>query len=225
MGLKTNHKARDILLVQKALGGSQKAYTKLMYFYWASIETFFNSKLSSKEDVEDLSIATFSKAFNKLASFDSTYAFSTWIRVIANNTLIDFFRKKDQKTVSIDQENSSDNTSVIDLIDSALDPEHDFIQKQKNKNIARLVHRLKPHYRELVILRYLDEMSYAEISEKLKMPLGSVKAKLFRARELLLNILKNKEVFFKKKKNLENLNYQNTWNNVNQNLLKIINEN
>ena len=196
-----------------------------MYFYWASIETFFNSKLSSKEDVEDLSIATFSKAFNKLASFDSTYAFSTWIRVIANNTLIDFFRKKDQKTVSIDQENSSDNTSVIDLIDSALDPEHDFIQKQKNKNIARLVHRLKPHYRELVILRYLDEMSYAEISEKLKMPLGSVKAKLFRARELLLNILKNKEVFFKKKKNLENLNYQNTWNNVNQNLLKIINEN
>ena len=164
-----------------------------MYFYWASIETFFTSKLSSKEDVEDLSIATFSKAFNKLSSFNSTYAFSTWIRVIATNTLIDFFRKKDQKTISIDQENYSDNSSMIDLIDSALDPEHDFIQKQKNKNITLLVHRLKPNYRELIILRYLDEMSYAEISEKLDMPLGSVKAKLFRARELLLNILKNNE--------------------------------
>lgn len=193
MGLKTSHKKRDILLVQKALGGSQKAYTQLMYFYWASIETFFTSKLSSKEDVEDLSIATFSKAFNKLSSFNSTYAFSTWIRVIATNTLIDFFRKKDQKTISIDQENYSDNSSMIDLIDSALDPEHDFIQKQKNKNITLLVHRLKPNYRELIILRYLDEMSYAEISEKLDMPLGSVKAKLFRARELLLNILKNNE--------------------------------
>lgn len=193
MGLKTSHKKRDILLVQKALGGSQKAYTQLMYFYWASIETFFTSKLSSKEDVEDLSIATFSKAFNKLSSFNSTYAFSTWIRVIATNTLIDFFRKKDQKTISIDQENYSDNSSMIDLIDSALDPEHYFIQKQKNKNITLLVHRLKPNYRELIILRYLDEMSYAEISEKLDMPLGSVKAKLFRARELLLNILKNNE--------------------------------
>ena len=193
MGLKTSHKKRDILLVQTALGGSQKAYTQLMYFYWASIETFFTSKLSSKEDVEDLSIATFSKAFNKLSSFNSTYAFSTWIRVIATNTLIDFFRKKDQKTISIDQENYSDNSSMIDLIDSALDPEHDFIQKQKNKNITLLVHRLKPNYRELIILRYLDEMSYAEISEKLDMPLGSVKAKLFRARELLLNILKNNE--------------------------------
>ena len=193
MGLKTCHKKRDILLVKKALEGSQRAYTELMYFYWVSIETFFTSKLSSKEDVEDLSIATFSKAFNKLAYFDSTYAFSTWIRVIATNTLIDFFRKKDQKTISIDQETSSNNSSIIDLIDSALNPEHDFIQKQKNKNITRLVHRLKPNYRELIILRYLDEMSYAEISEKLDMPLGSVKAKLFRARELLLNILKNNE--------------------------------
>ena len=64
-------------------------------------------------------------------------------------------------------------------------------QKQKNKHIASLVHRLKPHYRELIIMRYLDELSYDEISEKLNMPLGSVKAKLFRARDLLLNILKN----------------------------------
>ena len=164
-----------------------------MYFYWGSIEAFFASKLSSKEDVEDLSIATFSKAFDKLSSFDYTYAFNTWIRAIASNTLIDFFRKKDQKTISIDQENPTLDLSLINLIDSALDPEHYFIQKQKNKNIARLVHRLKPNYRELIILRYLDELTYSEISEKLNMPLGSVKAKLFRARELLLNILKNHE--------------------------------
>jgi RNA polymerase sigma-70 factor (ECF subfamily) len=193
LGLKLVHSERDKLLVQKALGGSQKAYTKLMYFYWGSIEAFFASKLSSKEDVEDLSIATFSKAFDKLSSFDYTYAFNTWIRAIASNTLIDFFRKKDQKTISIDQENPTKDLLLINLIDSALDPEHYFIQKQKNKNIARLVHRLKPNYRELIILRYLDELTYSEISEKLNMPLGSVKAKLFRARELLLNILKNHE--------------------------------
>jgi len=193
LGYKLSNLERDKLLVQKALGGSQKAYTKLMYFYWASTETFFASKLSSKEDVEDLSIATFSKAFDKLASFDFTYAFSTWIRTIATNTLIDFFRKKNQKTVSIDQENRTIDLSIVNLIDSSLDPEHDFIQKQKNKNIARLVQRLKPKYRELIILRYLNEMTYSEISQKLDIPLGSVKAKLYRAKDLLLNILKNHE--------------------------------
>jgi RNA polymerase sigma-70 factor (ECF subfamily) len=81
----------------------------------------------------------------------------------------------------------------MDIIDNGLDPERNLIQKQKNKHIASLVHQLKPHYRELIIMRYLDELSYAEIAAKLNMPLGSVKAKLFRARDLLVEILKPQE--------------------------------
>mgnify|MGYP001565419210 CR=1 FL=1 len=193
MGLEQNNKERDSLLVKQAIAGSQKAYSELMSLYWDSIEKIFSLKLLSKEDVEDLAIATFSKAFDKLESYNNSFAFSTWIQTIANNTLIDFFRKKDQKTVSIDQETENEESKGIDVVDSSLDPEDNLIRKQKNKHIVGMVQRLKPHYRELIILRYLDEMSYAEISEKLDMPLGSVKAKLFRARDLLLQILKTNE--------------------------------
>ncbi len=193
MGLEQNNKERDSLLVKQAIAGSQKAYSELMSLYWDSIEKIFSLKLLSKEDVEDLAIATFSKAFDKLESYNNSFAFSTWIQTIANNTLIDFFRKKDQKTVSIDQETENEESKGIDVVDSSLDPEDNLIRKQKNKHIVGMVQRLKPHYRELIILRYLDEMSYAKISEKLDMPLGSVKAKLFRARDLLLQILKTNE--------------------------------
>ena len=193
MGLKQSHRKRDSLLVQNAVAGDQKAYSELMSLYWSSIEKTLSLKLVSKEDVEDLTIATFSKAFDKLDSYDNSFAFSTWIQAIANNTLIDFFRKNDQKTISIDQQKADKDSNNIDVVDSRLDPENHLILKQKNKHITGMVYRLKPHYRELIILRYLDEMSYAEISKKLNMPLGSVKAKLFRARDLLMQILKNNE--------------------------------
>ena len=193
MGLKQTHRKRDSLLVQNAVSGDQKAYSKLMSLYWSSIEETLLLKLVSKEDVEDLTIATFSKAFDKLDSYDDSFAFSTWINTIASNTLIDFFRKKDHKTISIDQQKEDEGSNNIDVVDNSLDPENHLIRKQKNKHITGMVHRLKPHYRELIILRYLDEMTYAEISKKLNMPLGSVKAKLFRARDLLMQILKNNE--------------------------------
>ena len=193
MGLKQSHRKRDSLLVQNAVAGDQKAYSELMYLYWNSIEKTLSLKLVSKEDVEDLTIATFSKAFDKLDSYDDSFTFSTWIQTIASNTLIDFFRKKEQKTISIDKHKEDEDSNNIDVIDNSLDPENHLIRKQKNKHITGMVHRLKPHYRELIILRYLDEMSYAEISKKLNIPVGSVKAKLFRARDLLMQILKNNE--------------------------------
>ena len=195
MGLKSSNKDRDIILVEKALEGDQTAYTELMTLYWESIENLFSVKLPSKEDVEDLTIATFSKAFDKLDLYNSSFAFSTWLQTIATNTLIDFFRKKHNKTLSLDQEKEVEgsSSSEMQLIDSSLDPESSLIQKQKNKKINSMVHLLKPHYRELIILRYLDEMSYNEISEKLSIPIGTVKAKLFRARDLLMQILKTNE--------------------------------
>ena len=187
------NKERDLTLVNEAILGDQKAFSELMILYWPSIENFFSLKLLSKEDVEDLSIATFSKAFDKIKSYNSSFAFSTWIQTIATNTLIDFFRKNNKKTISIDEEKKDEEKSVLEIVDHNLNPELNLIQKQKNKHIFSLVQQLKPHYRELIILRYLDELSYAEIAEKLNMPLGSVKAKLFRARDLLLQILKPQE--------------------------------
>ena len=97
MGPKQIHRKRDSILVQNAVSGNQRAYSKLMSLYWSSVEKTLSIKLVSKEDVEDLTIATFSKAFDKLDSFDDSFAFSTWIQTIASNTLIDFFRKKIRK--------------------------------------------------------------------------------------------------------------------------------
>ena len=97
MGLKQSHRKRDSLLVQNAVAGDQKAYSELMSLYWTSIEKTLSLKLVSKEDVEDLKKATFRKAIDKLDSYDSSFAFSTWIQAIASNNLIDFFRKKIRK--------------------------------------------------------------------------------------------------------------------------------
>ena len=135
MGLKQSHRKRDSLLVQNAMAGDQKAYSELMSLYWNSIEKTLSLKLVSREDVEDLTIATFSKAFDKLDSYDDSFAFSTWIQTIASNTLIDFFRKKDQKTISIDQQQEDDEINNIDVIDNSLDPENHLIRVQKNKHI------------------------------------------------------------------------------------------
>ena len=187
------NKQRDVALVNKAILGDQKAFSDLMTFYWPTIEGFFAMKLSSKEDVEDLSIATFSKAFDKIKSYNSSYAFSTWIQTIATNSLIDFFRKKEQKTISIDADVKNEQGNPHEIEDLDTNPELNFIQQQKNKQLFSLVEKLKPHYRELIVLRYLEELSYDEIAQKLNIPLGSVKANLFRARDLLLKILKPQE--------------------------------
>ena len=187
------NKQRDVALVNKAILGDQKAFSDLMTFYWPTIEGFFAMKLSSKEDVEDLSIATFSKAFDKIKSYNSSYAFSTWIQTIATNSLIDFFRKKEQKTISIDADVKNEKGNPHEIEDLDTNPELIFIQQQKTKQLFSLVEKLKPHYRELIVLRYLEELSYDEIAQKLNIPLGSVKANLFRARDLLLKILKPQE--------------------------------
>ena len=187
------NKQRDVALVNKAILGDQKAFSDLMTFYWPTIEGFFAMKLSSKEDVEDLSIATFTKAFDKIKSYNSSYAFSTWIQTIATNSLIDFFRKKEQKTISIDADVKNEKGNPHEIEDLDTNPELNYIQQQKNKQLFSLVEKLKPHYRELIVLRYLEELSYDEIAQKLNIPLGSVKAKLFRARDLLLKILKPQE--------------------------------
>ena len=187
------NKQRDVALVNKAILGDQKAFSDLMTFYWPTIEGFFAMKLSSKEDVEDLSIATFTKAFDKIKSYNSSYAFSTWIQTIATNSLIDFFRKKEQKTISIDADVKNEKGNLHEIEDLDTNPEFNFIQQQKNNQLFSLLEKLKPHYRELIVLRYLEELSYDEIAQKLNIPLGSVKAKLFRARDLLLKILKPQE--------------------------------
>jgi len=195
LGLNLTEKAqRDYKLVCQALEFSdQKAYAELMNHYKDSLYFRMLKMTNDADDADDLTIEAFGKAFKNLRQYTPDYAFSTWLFKIATNNCIDFIRKKKKYTFSLDR--SFDDADAMDMSHNipshTLDPEEKFIEKQKIKMMREIVEKLKPRYRRLVELRYFKEYSYEEISEELELPLGTVKAQLFRAREFLFNILKN----------------------------------
>ena len=190
----TDKAVRDYKLVQRAIDqGDQKAYAELMKNYRDSLYFMLLKMTNNPHDAEDLTIEAFGKAFKKLHQYTPDYAFSTWLFKIASNNCIDFIRKKKKYTFSIDQGIDDElGTELANRIPAEdLDPEEELVKKQKIKLMHEVVERLKPHYRTLIELRYFSEFSYEEISEELNLPLGTVKAQLFRAREFLYQILKN----------------------------------
>ena len=181
---------QDYRLVQKAKKGDQQAYAELMGRYRDSIYYMLLKMVSNTSDAEDLMIEAFGKAFKRLSQYTPNYAFSTWLFKIASNNCIDYIRKRRTSTISIDQTSDDQETQTITIQSDTLDPEEHMINDQKIKLLRDVVSKLKPRYKTLVELRYFNEYSYEEISEELALPLGTVKAQLYRARELLYNILK-----------------------------------
>ncbi len=187
----------DYTLIKAALElGDQKAYAELMGRYRDSVYFMLLKMVNNKDDADDLTIEAFGKAFKRLNQYTPTYAFSTWLFKIASNNCIDFIRRKKMVTFSIDRtfENEEGGKMSIDIKADELNPEEDMVKKQKVKLMHDVVDKLKPRYRVLVELRYFEELSYEEIADKLELPIGTVKAQLFRAREFLANIMKNNEV-------------------------------
>lgn len=182
---------KDFILVQRATKGDQKAYTELMDRYRDAIYFMLLKMVNNSSDAEDLTIEAFGKAFKNLGQYAPNYAFSTWLFKIATNNCIDFIRKKKANTISLDQNDDDQDKAPTDIMASVLDPEESMIKEQKLKIMRSIVSRLKPRYRKLIELRYFKEFSYEEISQELELPIGTVKAQLFRARELLFNILRN----------------------------------
>ena len=182
---------RDFLLVQQATRGDQKAYAELMGRYRDAIYYMLLKMVNNASDAEDLTIEAFGKAFKNIQQYTPNYAFSTWLFKIATNNCIDFIRKRKATTVSLDQNDDDPDKSSPDIQAPNLDPEEEMIKDQKQKMMRDIVSKLKPRYRKLIELRYFREFSYEEIAEELELPIGTVKAQLFRARELLFNILKN----------------------------------
>lgn len=191
----TEKALRDYKLVQRAIeNGDQQAYADLMKNYRDSLYFMLLKMTNNPHDAEDLTIEAFGKAFKKLHQYTPDYAFSTWLFKIASNNCIDFIRKKKKYTFSIDQNFDDDETGTElagKIPAETLDPEEELVKKQKIKLMHEVVEKLKPHYRTLIELRYFKEFSYDEIAQELNLPLGTVKAQLFRAREFLYQILKN----------------------------------
>ncbi len=182
---------RDLTLVDAAIKGDQSAYAELMDRYRESIYYMMLKMVNNTDDADDLTIEAFGKAFNRLDQYSPSYAFSTWLFKIASNNCIDYIRKKRIKVTSMDTGVTTDDGEIlfIDAQSETRDPEETVMHKQKVLLMRELVSKLKPRYRVLVEKRYFEELSYEEISEELDLPLGTVKAQLFRARDFLANMM------------------------------------
>ncbi len=184
-----SEKARnDLVLVDMAKKGDEKAFASLMNRYRDSIYFLLLKMVSNTSDAEDLTIEAFGKAFRNLDSFTPDFAFSTWLFKIATNNCIDFIRKKQASPSPIDQLQDDLDSLTVNIQSDLPDPEETLINDQKIAVLRGIVNQLKPRYRRLIELRYYKEYSYEEIAKELDLPIGTVKAQLFRAKNLLYNI-------------------------------------
>ncbi|MBL6448700.1 sigma-70 family RNA polymerase sigma factor [Fulvivirga sp. 29W222] len=186
----------DFRLIDQAVKeGDEQAFAMLMERYKRPVYHMILKMVRNVDDAEDLTIEAFAKAFKNLHRFKKDYTFSTWLFRIATNNAIDFIRKKRLETMSLDTSFTDDNGEAvqIDVEDKNLNPQEETIKSQKIELIQMFVTKLPAKYQRLVRLRYFQEFSYEEIATELDAPLGTVKAQLHRARELMYDLVKNKK--------------------------------
>lgn len=186
-------KAEDIILIESAIAGNQSSYEKLMKKYYQMIYNLVYRMISKKEDVEDLTQEAFIKAFHSLHNFDRQFAFSTWLFKIATNNAIDYLRKKKLFTFSIDKDIESDDSDYkFEIPDMESGPDKHLMDTEMRSILNEAIESLPEKYRQVIVLRHKKELEYEEIAKLLKLPLGTVKAHIFRGRELLNKYLKEK---------------------------------
>lgn len=186
----------DFKLIDLAITkNDQNAYSEIMKSYKNSIYFTILKMIKNRDDAEDLTIEAFSKAFKNLHKFKKEFTFSTWLFRIATNNTIDFIRKKKLATTSIHTslKDEAGQNIELDIKDSNLNPNEITVKNEKKIIVRKLVNKLPEKYQNLVKLRYFEELSYKEIAHKTNSPLGTIKAQLFRARDLLFEIMKNKK--------------------------------
>tara|TARA_B110000027_G_scaffold49180_1_gene53782 strand:- start:210 stop:827 length:618 start_codon:yes stop_codon:yes gene_type:complete len=181
------------LIIRATEEKDQQAFSELMDKYKDPIYFMLLKMVNNSDDAEDLTLEAFGKAFNRLNQYTPNFAFSTWLFKIATNNCIDFLRKKKKNVMSIDNRvsNKDGEEYMFEIKSEGMTPEQIAMNDQKIQLMRQYVKKLKPRYQTLVEMRYFKELSYDEISEEMKLPLGTVKAQLFRAREFLYNIMKH----------------------------------
>lgn len=173
--------------IKKAKENNQIAFNFLLDTFWNDVYGFQLKRTENENDAEDITIQTFSRAFDKINSFDENYKFKTWLFTISKNIHIDFIRKK--KTSVSHEETDGTTEYFYDIIDETPTPEDKIITEQNLTKLLRDIKKLKPHYQKVINLRYFQEMSYQEISNTLNEPMSNVKIKLLRAKKLLAEII------------------------------------
>ena len=176
--------------IEKAKKGDQIAFTFLLDHYWNEVYGFMLKRTENETDAEDITIETFSKAFDKISTYNSEFQFNTWLIAIAKNVHIDLLRKKKSNLfVEITEEQDRQAQNIADTTPSA---EDELITEQNLSRLLQFIKELKPHYQEVIQLRYFQELSYQEIATKIDEPISNVKIKLLRAKKLLAEIIHQK---------------------------------
>lgn len=173
-------------LIEKARQKDQKAFNTLLNTYWSDVYRFQLSKTEDEDEAEDITIKTFSKAFDKIDLYNESYNFKTWLISISKNIFLDHLRKQRTETISINKKESE----AYKISDESPSAEDQLIIDQNLAQLLNYLKLLKPHYQEIINLRYFREMSYKEMAEVLNEPIGNIKIKLSRAKKLLAEIIK-----------------------------------
>jgi RNA polymerase sigma-70 factor (ECF subfamily) len=186
-------RAEDSRLIEEALKGNDRAYKRLMAKYHDAIHNFISRMVHDREQVDDLTQEAFIKAFSSLRNFNEEFAFSTWLYKIATNNCIDHIRKKKLQMYSIDKPiESRDSDFTFELPDDSSEADQGLITDQRAAMLRAAIRELPEKYRRVIHLRHVEEKSYEEIADLLDLPIGTVKAHIFRARELLYKQLRHR---------------------------------
>jgi RNA polymerase sigma-70 factor (ECF subfamily) len=176
--------------IQRAKNNEQKAFNFLLDTFWDDVYGFQLKRIQNENDAEDVTIQTFSRAFDKIGTYNSDYNFKTWLITISKNIHVDIIRKEKRSISTILPSNDED--AVFEVLDETPSAEDKLITEQNLAKLLRDIKRLKPHYQEVINLRYFQELSYKEISSELDEPINNVKVKLLRAKKLLAEIIQKK---------------------------------
>jgi RNA polymerase sigma factor (sigma-70 family) len=182
-------KNTDLLsLISLAKHKNQKAQTQLINLFWVDVFSFVMKKVQNEHLSDEITVSVFSKVLAKLDLFDPNFQFKTWILTIAQNTVIDFWRKKNRE-----------NEDAVDNFDGfknhlVLSPEELLISEEDQKQIITIIESLDANYQQIIQLRFFEEKSIKEIAEELNLTLSNTKVRIMRAKKLLAALLKNKEL-------------------------------
>ena len=173
-------------IIEKAKNGNQKAFSTLLDTFWNEVYGFQLKRTKNENDAEDITIRTFSKAFDKIDSYDKAFEFKTWLITISKNLHVDLIRKRKK---DIFEEISQHGDAVKRVLDESPSAEDQLIIEQNLANLLQHIKELKPHYQKVINLRFFNEMSYADIAHELNEPVNNIKVKLLRAKKLLAQII------------------------------------
>ena len=174
-------------LIALAKSKNQKSQTKLINLFWVDVFSFVMKKVQDENAADEITVSVFSKVLAKLDLYDPNFQFKTWILTIAQNTIIDYWRKKSRE--------SEDSTDNFDGYKNqfARSPEELLISEEDQNHILSVIESLDSNYQDIIKLRFFEEKSIKEIAEELNLSVANTKVRIMRAKKVLAESLKNKE--------------------------------